>query len=91
MSKKKNYNTFESVPINKFFIIFGSLIMLCYAFFLITVDKPWISLIISILITWFSFGIAKQNQKKFWWIVLGIIAIFGDILNIIATIQLIIN
>lgn len=89
MKKKNKYDTFESSPLNKFFIIDGCLILLFFAFVLISIGMAWVSLIISMVITWFSFSLAKQNKKKFWWIVLGIIALFGDILNVIATIQLI--
>lgn len=87
--KKKYEHTSESQPQNKYYITIGSLFALGFSFYLISEGKAWISLIISAFVTWVCFALAARNKKNGLFIFLGVLAIIFDILNVIATAQLI--
>lgn len=86
-------NRKNDLPLSKFadnfYLVIGIFFAFCFSLFLISVGKAWISLIISGIITWFSFHNVKESNKKAGWIILIIISIIADIINIIATAQLI--
>ena len=92
MAKKKvKNNSFESKPMNKFFIVLGCLLGLGFGFLEIADGKAYISLLISLFITWFCFKISTQDEKKVLWIIIGVISIIADVLYAVATLQLFIK
>ena len=86
-NKKLKY-TPESKFIDKFYLITGGLFLLGLSFYLISEGIAWVSLLISGLVTYVSFALARRNVKNGCWIFLGVLSIIFDILNLIATIQL---
>lgn len=87
MKKKKTTYHSDSKFSDNFYLITGSLFILSLSFYLISLGKTWISLLLSLLVTFVAFGVARE-RKKGWWIFLGILAIIFDILNVTATVQL---